>query len=430
MVRSFSPSINKFLYKKNTNNINDIDNIVLDNLLCDNLLNINVNGNCYKYDNILTKNYLLNLLNKNLSNKLDIDNLTPPKQIYSNCWFNTMFIVFFFSDKGRKFFKFFRELMIKGEKIDGNKIDKNLYKLFFILNLFIEASYNKKLYSNIKNIYLKNITKYVSIKKQSLKQSLKQRLSFLKNHKTIRKFKNIKPIKSIKNITFKLNKNYNKDLRSKDKDLRTKNNNLILHAKSFNTNYFILEIYKIIKTNSLINKFPDINDAYNPIDYFNDIFNYLNYNPLKIKRLEIHYKITNFKLFLNNNINNIYRINNFVPEIIIIDDFTEDKINYNKNYSFTLNDNIYKYKLDSIIITNKEFYLKNKNKHFVGLITINNEEYKFDGDAKSNHILERFNWKKLINTNKDWSFKENINYIPEKYNLRRGYKILFYYRDL
>ena len=55
-----------------------------------------------------------------------------------------MFVTFFFSDKGRKFFRFFRELMIKGIKVDGTKIeDKKMRELFFIFNLLILVGKNK-----------------------------------------------------------------------------------------------------------------------------------------------------------------------------------------------------------------------------------------------------------------------------------------------
>jgi hypothetical protein len=63
----------------------------------------------------------------------------------------------------------------------------------------------------------------------------------------------------------------------------------------------------------------------------------------------------------------------------------------------------------------------------VSVLTCNNEEYKYDGSSYSK--FERFNWKKMINTNKDWSFKENPKYEPELYNFTKGYKIMFYYRS-
>ena len=64
----------------------------------------------------------------------------------ANCWFNTMFVTFFISDKGRKFFRFFRQLMIEGKQENGESIKpKELAQAFFLLNACIEASYNQNL---------------------------------------------------------------------------------------------------------------------------------------------------------------------------------------------------------------------------------------------------------------------------------------------
>ena len=82
--------------------------------------------------------------------------------------------------------------------------------------------------------------------------------------------------------------------------------------------------------------------------------------------------------------------------------------------------------LDSIIITNKDHFDPKANSHFVSVLTINKKSYKYDGSSTSK--LEPFNWKKLINSNKNWSFKENPRYEPELYNFTKGYKIMFYYR--
>ena len=81
----------------------------------------------------------------------DCHSVTAPLQKHANCWFNTMFMVFFASDKGRKFFRFFRAQMIKGvrfqraaqkgEKPKEVKITPpSLAKAFFLLNAAIEAS--------------------------------------------------------------------------------------------------------------------------------------------------------------------------------------------------------------------------------------------------------------------------------------------------
>ena len=153
--KSFSPYINNKLdvTSLKTRKIKPINT-------CDNLLKINISDSdneiCLDYNNKKVIKFLLK--NLEASKHLDVSKLIPPKQVHSNCWFNTMFVTFFFSDKGRKFFRFFRNLMITGKKYDKTKIqDIELKKLFFMLNIFIEASYNQSSkYSN--QNYINKIT--------------------------------------------------------------------------------------------------------------------------------------------------------------------------------------------------------------------------------------------------------------------------------
>ena len=84
------------------------------------------------------------LLNNLKNTKVDENQIIAPVQISSNCWFNTMFVIFFFSDKGRKFFRFFRQLMITGKHSDGKNIPKDFARGLMIWNLCIEASYGNK----------------------------------------------------------------------------------------------------------------------------------------------------------------------------------------------------------------------------------------------------------------------------------------------
>ena len=356
--KSFSPSINQ---KLNVKSIKTIKNKKLN--LCNNLLKLKIDVNnkplCLHYNNKHVINFLLNSLK--YSKKMDPSKFIAPKQIVANCWFNTMYVTFFFSDKGRKFFRFFRELMIKGEKNEGTKIqDKNLRKLFFILNLYIEASYNQNSYNNNNNLSLYN---------------------------------------QVKKLTSNLD-----------------------------TNFYIKQIYNIInnpKKSRKLSKLHNIYEAGNPLLYYKTIINYLNYNVLKI---------LNINIYENSNIENvlIYTLNNYyvIPDIIVLEDTIEEKTKnitkYENYYNINIKDQNIKYVLDSIIITNKTFFKPKTNKHFVSVLTINNEEYKFDGDSYTR--LSKFKWKKLINTNKDWAFIENPNYHPEKYNFTYGYKIMFYYR--
>ena len=116
-----------------------------------------------------------------------------------------------------------------------------------------------------------------------------------------------------------------------------------------------------------------------------------------------------------------------IPDIIIIEDFESGTL-FETNYDFTdTNNKSYNYILDSIILTNKDHFDPKANSHFVSVLTINKKSYKYDGSSTSK--LEPFNWMKLINTNKDWSFKEKSIYQEELYNFTKGYKIMFYYRS-
>jgi hypothetical protein len=358
---SFSPLLNKQL------KIHSLKTLKPNSLkLCDGLLNLRINKHdatsCKPYNNPSVQEILLHNLKS--SKHLNVSRFIPPIQLLSNCWFNTMFVTFFFSDKGRKFFRFFRELMITGKKLDSSVIPSNIAKLFFILNLFIEASYN---------------------------QNTKSRELF----------------KTMNSLTDKLN-----------------------------TNFFIYHIYQIInnKPNSInpnilfnnnnkLYDIPNIKDAGNPLTYYESILKYLNYNTLKLMKQTF----TNKSNVEETIIRKFQSLSNIIPDIIIIEDFQSNCV-YETSYKLKDTKNtVYNYVLDSIIITNKDHFDPKANSHFVSVLTVNSQEYKFDGSSLSK--LERFNWKKIINTNKNWNFKENSIYLPESYNFTKGYKIMFYYRS-
>ena len=105
-------------------------------------LEIGIPGNlygkyCYNYNSAKAKQFLL----KNLSaNKhVNISKIVPPIQTQGNCWFNAFFMSFFVSDKGRKFFHYFRQLMIEGRQTNGDHIPENLRHAFALLNFGIDA---------------------------------------------------------------------------------------------------------------------------------------------------------------------------------------------------------------------------------------------------------------------------------------------------
>tara|TARA_B100000902_G_scaffold399910_2_gene473552 strand:+ start:11571 stop:12926 length:1356 start_codon:yes stop_codon:yes gene_type:complete len=154
-LKSFSPKVNQ--------NLVSLKSILPSNVFkCSNLLETNINNKCLEYTSKLVQNKLLKNLRS--SKHLDSSKFIAPKQYNSNCWFNTLFVSFFFSDKGRKFFRFMRQLMITGKKINGEIIPDDLAKVFFIFNKIIEASYNQDGNNNYKlienyntNYFIENI---------------------------------------------------------------------------------------------------------------------------------------------------------------------------------------------------------------------------------------------------------------------------------
>jgi hypothetical protein len=93
--------------------------------------------NCYYYYTPEAKKFLL----RNLAADKHIDpkKIIPPIQAQSNCWFNALFVTFFVSDKGRKFFHFLRQLMIEGKQKNGTAIPDIIRDAFALLNFGIDA---------------------------------------------------------------------------------------------------------------------------------------------------------------------------------------------------------------------------------------------------------------------------------------------------
>ena len=352
--KSYSPNINR---KLDVKKLKTLKNQTVN--LCNNLLQINIGTiskpRCLNFNNVLVKKFLL----KNLMGSKHVDpcKFIAPKQLYSNCWFNTMFVTFFFSDKGRKFFRFFRNLMITGRKVDNSRLeDQELRKLLFIFNLYIEASYNQDSTKLVKN-----------------KVNLHEQVKIL--------------------------------------------------TSNLDTNFLIKRIYNRIKKLSPHYSLPNLDEAGNPLEFYKVIMSYLKYDILKILTIDVDINLKKkystiedmLKLFFTKE-----------QDIIIFEDH-ESKIDFKMEYELELDSKKYKYKLDSIILTNKDHYKPKENSHFVSVLTINKQYYKFDGSSYSK--LSKFDWTKILNKNVDWTFIENPAYYPEKYNFKYGYKILFYYRS-
>jgi len=191
--KSFSPSVNKRLVTIHKDiRARDIFGCGAENLLKANedelrrrpanyfkiKVGVKKNGKpeCRRADNPSATKILLE--NLKASGNFNCALVTAPMQVKSNCWFNTMFMTFFVSDKGRKFFRFFRQLMIEGKQENGNKIrpDK-LRQSFLLLNACIEASYNQTGSQEVMDLAYKLDTNNVIVKIHNWKS-----LVFLSRH--------------------------------------------------------------------------------------------------------------------------------------------------------------------------------------------------------------------------------------------------------
>lgn len=168
-MSSYSPTINKelvLLQSQDRQKVHNCNNQKAFNL--QEPLQIGIPGNfygktCLPYYDPKSIKFLL----KNLAaNKhVNVEKIVPPIQSLSNCWFNTMFVSFFVSDKGRKFFHFFRQLMIEGIQSNGKAIPSKLRNSFALFNYAIDACLtgNKYAYELNTNAIIQDI--YDSIPK-------------------------------------------------------------------------------------------------------------------------------------------------------------------------------------------------------------------------------------------------------------------------
>jgi len=351
-IVSFSPKVNRQLISMRTVARNTFDD-------CETFGSGNPkiklkNGKCLPFDNPEVQDYMLTNLSS--KTKTNCSKIIAPKQIASNCWFNTMFMSFFISDKGKKFFRFFRQLMIQGVNSRGVPIAKNLHIAFFKLNMAIEAVLGSQ--SNSNNAVSRKM------------------------------------------------------------------------ALNMNTNIIIQNIYNSIPPvyrHGIYAK----NRPGNPLSYYEAIIRYLGDNAINI--LNVNHQMFNtahwgkdWEEGVHTSMSN--QLNNNLPDIIIFEfnDEHDDpqqafasNIKSNKPQEFTIkgSDGSAQYTLDSCIIrdTNKH--------HFASALTCNKKQFGFDGISFSR--LNPFSWKKLINTNKNWTFSGS----DTEWNFRNAYQILFYYRN-
>jgi hypothetical protein len=177
---SYSPTVNKELVMLQSiprEKVLDCNNEKAFEL--EEALKIGIPGNvfgktCIPYYEPKAVKFLLKNLSANKHVK--IDKIVPPIQSQSNCWFNTMFVTLFVSDKGRKFFHFFRQLMIEGVQAEGETIPQKLRNGLALLNYAIDACLtgNKYAYILDTNAIIRNIY-------ENIPDSYKKNLPYIAN---------------------------------------------------------------------------------------------------------------------------------------------------------------------------------------------------------------------------------------------------------
>jgi hypothetical protein len=284
------------------------------------------------------------LANLAANKHIDPSKIIPPKQILGNCWFNAMFVMFFISDKGRKFFHFFRQLMIEGRQQNGRQIPLHLRNAFALLNFAVDASLTGNKY-----------------------------------------------------------------------------------AVEMDTNNIIRQIYDAIPSsyNKQSNYIPYVDEAGNPIKYYNSIINFLGNNSIQMLTLIDFTPVASWEDRINREINN--RMPRHLPHIIVVEIFdgqreTAGNAGKIKNRPLSFNVKGAEYSLDSAVVRDIE------QQHFCAMITCEGKQMAFDG--YSYHRLTESPWKDKINSTDKWEFEGTKNYdgTPLKWSFLHSYQMLMYYR--
>ena len=139
VMKSYSPQANKNLGSLKSVNVEDLNNKLETLYGCEDKNEVGLKEGCFSHKSKNARKMMLELLNlKNTT--ITPSNVMGPRQSLSNCWLNSFFMCYFISDKGRKFFRKFRKIMITGKETDGKKIDKKYKKGLWLLNKMIQSS--------------------------------------------------------------------------------------------------------------------------------------------------------------------------------------------------------------------------------------------------------------------------------------------------
>jgi hypothetical protein len=326
-IGSYLPTINKQLISLHDREMDMVPSCNYKQAFRGEPIQYKVNGKCLSYTNKKVKQLLLQKIQ---AFHVNTERVAAPKQIDSNCWFNSMFMMFFVSDKGRIFFLFFRQLMVEGYSSNHIEFPEKIQRGFALLNFIIESC--------------------------------------------------------LSGASF---------------------------ASTLNTNKVIHSLYTAIKTPSEKPRLYNVSEAGHPIVYYKTLMNYIRSSDINI--MTINSDSHDWKKNLIDN--------KTYPHIIALQ--TPPQSNFHQIHSVKpINFHIdkYKYVLDSGCI------IDNDGEHFCAVLTINGEEFVFDGYSKSRLIP--FKWKHRLNENDNWNFKDYAYEFETEtvWNFTKGYSCLLYYK--
>jgi hypothetical protein len=414
--QSFAPSINQHLVPFLSGKREDLGECNTERALRDLKVPLEIRtkeNTCEKYTTENAKKILLANLSAN--KHVDVEKVLMPKQNLGNCWFNVMFAMLFISDKGRKFFHFFRELMIQGKQTDGHVIPAKLQNVFALLNFAIECALTgnplvRKIDTNvvIKQIYdaiARENKSYVEVSTSSSSLATKSKSKSKASHKYKKK---------------RSGGSFEK------RNLINENDAFTMIPDFFNA---ILSKYHYI---------PKVHEAWNPLYYYLGIINYLgnkSVSMLLVMNLQpdphSHSPADSWNARIEKEIH--HQMPNKLPAIIVVEIFDGVEKSagnageiHHRPRTITLRENI-QYTLDSVAIRDI------RQEHFCALLTCEKKEMAFDG--YSSHQLLAFDWKNKINSAEQWGFPEvhaSFQKMKEvttlKWSFMHGYQMLMYYR--
>ena len=310
------------------------------------------------------------LENLALQRRVDCAKIITPRQAQSNCWFNTMFVMFFISDKGRKFFQYFRAMMILG--VRGSLLDMRV------------------------------------------SGSLEKAIETLDEQTTEGNTMVLRP--DMRRAFFYLNKAIDACLNGDE------------YAYTLNTNDIILQIHNaVVQTNpQYAARVTNVGALGNPFVYYMTLMNFLSDKTIRVMQFHIHAEKDDLRYLddLYDDIRYETKREGGPPHVILVSLSKQNEENNllsggDAHLDILECDNGVQYKLDAALVRSTN------TMHWTCLLTCNGGGYAYDGASFTK--LVPFNWKKKV-LNVEASYYFESTSVEYEYDFHYDTHTLVYYR--